>query len=162
MKCTNCSSPMSKTITRYHYKECGLRNVHLDGVALWKCHECGEEELEIHEIEMLHHIIATFLAEKTTRLKPEEIRFMRVHLGFSGSDFARAISVKPETVSRWENDPKHEMNLSNEKLLRLMILAKLGPFTDYQKLQEFGKDSSKTSKRMSFQTTTSGWKSSAA
>ncbi len=162
MKCANCAHVMTKSLTRHHYKECGLNNVYLDGVVMWKCRACDESELEIQDNEVLHQVIAKAIAEKKSRLKPEEIRFLRVHLGFSGVDFAKTISVKLETVSRWENDPEHEMSLSNEKFLRMLVLAKMKPFTDYETLQNVTKKSPKSTARMNFATTKTGWESRAA
>jgi len=69
------------------------------------------------------------VAEKVERLVPEEIRFLRKHLGWSGVDFAAHSGVKPETVSRWENGAKR-MRLPLERFLRLCALA-LEPIDDY-------------------------------
>lgn len=53
---------------------------------------------------------------------PQEIRFLRKSLGFSGKDFAAKINVDAGTVTRWERGAE-PMGAANERLLRLMVLA---------------------------------------
>lgn len=134
MKCLECGSKM--TVSKeslFHYKASGLSKVFLRGVTVEKCsnEECGEEEVSIPNIEELHNLLSDIVAKQETKLAPEEIRFLRTHLGFSGVDIARRMSVTPETVSRWENG-KMEMGEVAERLLRLMVLASKGPITDYE------------------------------
>jgi len=43
------------------------------------------------------------LIEKNGPLVGEEIRFLRKNVGFSGTQFAALIEVRPETLSRAEN-----------------------------------------------------------
>jgi DNA-binding transcriptional regulator YiaG len=62
-------------------------------------------------------------------LRPQEIRFLRKYLGYSGADFARVIGVSPETLSRWENG-KAEPSRMVDLLLRYMALTR-DPLTEY-------------------------------
>jgi putative transcriptional regulator len=134
MKCSQCGHTMRPgEIEKYHYRECGLSNVYLGGLKQYVCPSCGETEVVIPNVEDLQSVIATNVATQPERLKPEEIRFLRVHLGFSGTDFASAIDVAPETVSRWENG-RAQMEPPTEKLLRMLVRAKAGPFRDYEEL----------------------------
>jgi DNA-binding transcriptional regulator YiaG len=89
----------------HHYIECGLRNVWLLGVDVFEClnSECNDEGVIVPQLDQLHDAIARKVASQEQKLLPQEIRFLRTYLGFSGADFARYISVSPETVSRWEN-----------------------------------------------------------
>jgi putative zinc finger/helix-turn-helix YgiT family protein len=164
MNCANCGSKELKTVKvgSYHYLECGLSNIYLQGLSAYECSKCKEQEIIFPNLEGLHALIAKDIASQASRLKPAEIRFLRVHLGLSGADFAKAVSVEPETVSRWENG-KSPMKLSNEKLLRLLILANIGPFREYRELGEYGSSSKKG--RMNLQFTVSNsknWQSVAA
>jgi transcriptional regulator with XRE-family HTH domain len=46
---------------------------------------------------------------------------LRKYLGYSGAEAASALSVTPETMSRWEND-KVPISQSAERFLRLMVV----------------------------------------
>ncbi len=121
-RCPICGK--GKLTTAYEARKYGRGiNVTLVNVPVRRCAECGEEFLTIPAIEELHRLIAHDLARAAGRLKPGEIRFLRTYLGYSSIDFARAIGVTPETVSRWESErnPK-PMAAPAERLLRLMAL----------------------------------------
>jgi putative zinc finger/helix-turn-helix YgiT family protein len=111
---------MKTTHENHSYKESGLGCVTLVGIPVNRCEACGEVELVIPQIGKLHALIARTLMFKPTRFVPEEIRFLRKHLGFSQSDLAGVCGVAAETVSRWETG-KVEMNLPVERLLRVLV-----------------------------------------
>lgn len=162
MKCANCNHKTStQKIAEYHYSECGLKNIYLNNLDAYICPNCEEEEILIPNLEELHSLIARDVAQQSERLKPEEIRFLRVHLGLSGSDFAHALSLEPETVSRWETG-KTEMKLTNERFLRILILSNAGPFRDYSNLQTFGTSSKKTRSKLQFNIHGDHWRAEAA
>ena len=120
------SSKLIKMTHPYHYTECGLKNIWLDGVYLDE-----EGDPVIPHLIQLHEEIAKGLALQKKRLSGSEIRFLRTHIGLSGTDFAKKIvKVSPETVSRWEND-KQTMDASTELLLRMLVLKKIS-FSDYE------------------------------
>ncbi len=120
------SSKLTKMNQSYHYTECGLKNIWLDGVYLDK-----EGDPVIPHLTQLHEVIAKGVALQKNRLSGNEIRFLRTHIGLSGADFARKIvKVSPETVSRWEHD-KQVMDVSTELLLRMLVLKKIR-FNDYE------------------------------
>jgi len=127
--CVDCGGRMKSGRENYRYKESGLSNVVLLNVEVRRCRECGEEEVVLPRIEELHRVLAVAVAEKAERLVPEEIRFLRKYLGWSGVDFAAYFGVKPETVSRWENGAKR-MSLPSERFLRFCALA-IEPIEDY-------------------------------
>ncbi|NDE17647.1 helix-turn-helix domain-containing protein [bacterium] len=162
MKCLQCGHlTTAKKRNRYHFTECGLRNIYLNGISEFGCARCGEIEVVIPNIDQLQGLIAREVALLEARLKPEEIRFLRVHLGFSGADFARKISVEPETVSRWENG-KSEMKLTFERFLRLMILSNAGPFREYDRMELFGSTDEKGRPRRNFTVRADHWGPGAA
>lgn len=162
MKCVECNLETKPVkMERYHYSESGLKNIYLKDVKAMECSHCGEREILLPNIEDLHALIAKNVASQTSRLKPEEIRFLRVHLGLSGTDFAQAVSVEPESVSRWENG-RSEMKLTNERLLRILILSKAGPFRDYKELGEFGSSPKKGRPDLQFAVKGDKWRQSAA
>jgi putative transcriptional regulator len=101
--------------------------------------------------------IAKTVACQAEKLKPEEIRFLRVHLGLSAAALSKVLSVEAETVSRWERG-RTDMKLTNERFLRLLILSKLGPFRDYGDLTAFGIRSNKHRLALNFKSQKDGWR----
>ena len=147
MKCLMCGKRMKKNKETYHYLSSGLKRVYLQNIEILKCSSCEEEEVVIPNIENLHSLIVKIIASQKQKLLPEEIRFLRTFLGFSGSDFANKIGVSPETVSRWEKG-KVSMKPTVERLLRVLILSNKGPFRDYEELSDFGTQNSRISKKI--------------
>lgn len=129
MKCPQCGHGMKTGRENYLYRESGLPNVTLVGIEVSRCPECGEHEAVIPKIEQLHRALAVAVAQKAPGLIPEEIRFLRKYLGWSGGDFAEHMGVAAETVSRWENGST-TMSATAERLLRLAAL-RLEPVRDY-------------------------------
>lgn len=112
----------------YDYSASGLPVV-LDGVAVYRCTECGEHEVSLPRVEELHRVIARGVIRKPTRLGPPEIKFLRKWLGHSGEDLAELMGVTPEQVSRWENG-KRDMGAPADCLLRILV-ATTEPRDDY-------------------------------
>lgn len=120
MKCLECGAAMKVSTETYKYKESGLPNVTLQDIEVRRCPSCGEHEPVIPNIAGLHAAIAKLLILEPSLLLPAEIRFLRKHLGWSSVDFAKMMSVAPETVSRWENGHDRIGPIS-DKLLRLLV-----------------------------------------
>lgn len=122
MKCPACRHEMIRSTENHRYTESGLPNVVLVGIEVRRCPHCGETAVAIPRIEELHRILAMTLIRERGRLTPDEIRFLRKWLGWSGVDFAKHMGVTPETVSRWESaeNPK-PMGGTAERLLRLAV-----------------------------------------
>lgn len=123
MKCDQCGAQMKSGRENYRYTACGLDSVTLVHVEVRRCPECGEYEVDIPRMAELHRLIAQKVASKEPRLTPQEIKFLRKHLGFSGVDFAATLDVTPETVSRWETGKK-QMSPIAERALRLMVFVR--------------------------------------
>ena len=131
MKCTPCGETMRVSAGTHEYTECGLSGILLVGVNVHVCPKCGKRAVSIPSIEELHRTLARAVAEKDDRLLPQEIRFLRKQLGFSGVDFAGVMGKSPETVSRWESTTTPmDMDSSAERLLRLMVMTR-NPVTEY-------------------------------
>ncbi len=129
VKCLECGETVKVRRENYRYRECGLPNVILHKVEVGRCPKCGDVEVSIPGIEQLHRGLALLVARKRVRLAPEEVRFLRKHLGWSGVDFAQHMGVASETVSRWETG-KAEIGPVADRLLRLMV-ANRKPFQEY-------------------------------
>jgi len=158
-KCTICGSKLNKLqYSSYNYTNCGLSKVYLKGIVAHACanKECGEEEITIPNIEELHQLLAEKIASQVNKILPEEIRFLRTHLGFSGAHFAKVIGVSPETVSRWEKGTVN-MKEASERFLRVLILSQVGAFRNYEDLKDFASKSSKTIAKHYFKIDHSHW-----
>lgn len=129
MECMECGGKMETRRENHRYTACGLPNVVLVGVEIPRCTACGTWELVLPRMEELHRTLALTLVKKRSRLTPQEVRFLRKSLGFSGASFAKRMHVAPETVSKWETG-KQDMGWGAEMSLRLMVLLEQG-VTDY-------------------------------
>ncbi len=164
MKCLSCGHKMTKKKDEaFHYAFSGLNNIYLNGIIVYECEnaECQDEEVVIPNQDQLHSLIAKTIAKQERTLLPEEIRFLRVHLGFSGKDFAEKLSVSPETVSRWEKGSL-TMSVTTERFLRVLILSKAGPFREYDELEKFASKQAKATVKHIFKVTNSNWIANAA
>lgn len=111
---------MLKTKGSYAYRESGLDNVILTGIAIYKC-SCGEKMPLIGNIEALHRAIANALVKKKTPLTGREVRFLRKQIGLNAKELAAVLGVTPVTVSRWENESE-SVGAANDKLIRLLYI----------------------------------------
>jgi putative zinc finger/helix-turn-helix YgiT family protein len=93
---------MQSSRENHRWDASGLPNVVLIDVEVRRCPACGERTVVIPRIEALHRALAMTVIARPGRLAPQEIRFLRKWLGWSGQDFARHFGVTPTTVSRWE------------------------------------------------------------
>ena len=121
MKCETCGAAMTEHIEAVPLT--ALPSVIIDDALVAVC-ENGHRDVTISQLPQRLRWVALRLIEKSTQLTGEEIRFLRKHLGFSATDFAAFMEVKPETVSRWENE-KLAMSGMREKTLRIAV--KSGP-----------------------------------
>ena len=109
-----------------------LLGVVLSGEIRSVCPNCGEEYIRIANPRAIRTQLVRAVVDRTKerRLRPDEIRFLRKSLGWSGRDFARAMDTTPESVSKWENG-KRACPVPVQRALRLEAL--LGsPITDYE------------------------------
>jgi putative zinc finger/helix-turn-helix YgiT family protein len=119
MMCPTCNeAELNVAIEAYKYEESGL-NVTLEGVEVRSCPSCGERMAAIPAIGKLHRELARTIICKRSRLAPEEIRFLRTHLGRSRADFAKQMGVGREQVSRWETG-KSPIGAASDRLIRTM------------------------------------------
>jgi putative zinc finger/helix-turn-helix YgiT family protein len=131
MKCLSCGGSMTTKREAYKYAESGLSCVTLLGMEVSRCAGCGESEVAIPAIEVLHRAIVRVILLKPERLVPEEIRFLRKHLGLLQAELAAHLGVAVESVSRWESG-KQQMDVPTDKLLR-MLAARKEPVGKYER-----------------------------
>jgi len=129
MDCFDCGSAMVVEHGPHRYLECGLDYVFLLDVESRHCPACATREVALPRVQELHRVIARAVAKKEGRLTGQEVRFLRKHLGYSGTKFADMLGLTPETISRWEND-HGQINTASDRFLRLMIFNE-APTTHY-------------------------------
>lgn len=126
MKCSICESTknLKSASVTHKYKDCGLDNVILHGVKESRCEDCGEVYLGFGDMEKLHQLIAVHLIQKSDLLTGKEVRFLRKHLGYSGSVFSKLVGYEVEHLSRIENG-KAAVQETFDRLVRALILEKM-------------------------------------
>lgn len=161
MKCVQCGgSSVTSARENYAYTRCGLPSITLLNVEVRRCKDCGDVMVAVPRVLELHALIARAVILKRSRLTPAEIRYLRTHLGWSGTDFAKHVGVKPETVSRWENG--HEkMSSQADRLLRLMIVTQ-APVADYSLDKLVGVDAAPKPTKVKLGAHKAGWQLAAA
>lgn len=95
----------------------------VESVRREQCEACHEETFEIPDLEGLMHAAALARALIPIRLSGAEVRFIRLALDMTGREFAEAMELTPETISRWENGGG--IGGYSEKLLRHNVCALL-------------------------------------
>lgn len=90
------------TTNLYHYTECGLDDVWLDGGVVHHETPYGPG-VSFRDIDGLHKIIGLHLADSLRPLTGKEVRFLRVEMNLSQKTLAGLIGVGDTTVARWES-----------------------------------------------------------
>lgn len=130
MKCLRCGKGTKKTAANeqspYRFVESGLDNVYLAGIEVYVCSHCEHVQPVIPNLSGLHKAIAGQLALKKSPLAGEEIRFLRKVAGFTAARFAELLLVKPETISRAENNHQ-TLSPSLDKLARAVAIEPIKP-----------------------------------
>lgn len=124
--CGNCGSTRVKesVLPEYETDLGGVRVRLINSVIREVCEDCNEGTIEIPDLDALCKTAAMTLAMVPIRLTGKAVRFMRLALDLTGREFAEAMDLTPETVSRWENGGRG-VGGSSEKLLRHNICALL-------------------------------------
>jgi DNA-binding transcriptional regulator YiaG len=107
---------------KHHYTESGLDNVWLVG-GFEIINQGAERQLKIRDIEGLHRVIGTVLADKKGDLTGKEIRFLRQELLMSQALLAKLLGVTEQTVHRWETG-KADIPKPAESLIRFIYRGK--------------------------------------
>lgn len=101
----------------YHFVESGLPEVYLSGIRYFQC-GCGRTAAEIPALKQLLQLLARDLIHRPVALSGDEIRFLRKRLGKKQTDFADALGIEPETLSRIETGSQRAGERT-DKLIRL-------------------------------------------
>lgn len=107
----------------YHYTECGLDNVFIEGMNMVEDHS-GEETVTIKAIGALHKVICEGIVKLPAKMTGPELRFLRSEMGLTQAKLAEIIKVTSLTISRWERD-ENPIDDTAEMLIRLMAADEL-------------------------------------
>lgn len=107
----------------YHYVECGLDNVWVEGVDVQQ-DDAGRTARTIHNITGLHKAIAEAICQGRG-MSGKELRFLRTELGLTQDELARMLHKEPLTVSRWERG-ENPIEPNAETVLRMLAIERLG------------------------------------
>ena len=116
-----------EVLARYEIADPGIpfRVTIENAVRAWRDPESGRiVATSIPAFEELVAQLAIFRAHLPWKLRGDEIRFLRRVLDKSGKDFAKAIGLKPETLSRCEHG-RQPLGEQTERLLRLYVVEML-------------------------------------
>jgi len=107
----------------HRYEECGLKNIMLMDVPIYQCPSCNERDVEIPGMEELHLLLGILILYFPTRLKAEQVRFLRKHMGYSQEELADLMGVERGTITRWESGKT--FRLDQDKHLRRLYAKKM-------------------------------------
>ena len=104
----------------YHYKECGLDNIYLlNGVE--RIDTPYGHGTKIQNMKELHTMIGHSICKDAHPLTPKEFRYLRVEMGLSQKNLGSFMTVKDQTVARWEKGTS-QIPGSADKLMRMLYL----------------------------------------
>lgn len=123
--CTECGGHYEEWIMPEHLEDVGgIEARLLNTVRVRRCANCNDEMRMIPDMRGLVRAVAMARALVPIRLSGGDLKLMRRALDMSQKDFAKAMDVAPETMSRWEAGAKGVGGFS-EKLVRHNVCALL-------------------------------------
>jgi transcriptional regulator with XRE-family HTH domain len=93
---------MEQQLASVEYRECGLENVLLEQVPVWRCAN-GHEDLQVPSVDNLHLVLAKMLLVQPWPLSGPDVRFLRKFLGYSARAFSSRLGLNHVTLSKFEN-----------------------------------------------------------
>lgn len=109
---------------KYHYTECGLNNVVIEGLPIIT-DDHGDEVIEIPQINDLHAAIACGVVTHDQGISGAELRFLRSEMGMTQAELASLVHKDKQTIGRWERS-ESEIDGASETLIRKLAIEKLG------------------------------------
>lgn len=92
------------------------------GIDLLKCAACGNVDPVIPRLNHIMRVLAEAVTRKPSKLRGEEIRFLRKYLNMTGSAFASLIGADQTTLSKWENNEDQPGDRS-DRLIRAVAVS---------------------------------------
>lgn len=113
---------MSQATKQYHYTECGLPDVWIDG---WHVEDdAGEETIRIPNVRSLHRLISKGIVTSVGTLTGPEIRYLRTEMGLTQTELGELVHRERLTVSRWERG-ESTPDGATEAYIRILASYKL-------------------------------------
>lgn len=111
-------------MTKYHYIECGLENVFIEGLTPM-VDDDGDEVITIPHVAELHAEIARGIITQDGAMDGTKLRFLRSEMGMTQANLAKKVNKDGQTIGRWERneitiDPNAEViirQLVGERLI---------------------------------------------
>ncbi len=107
----------------YHYTECGLQNVFIEGLAP-VIDEEGDAVIEIPAINGLHNAIAQGIVRHEKGMSGAELRFLRTEMGYTQAELAALVHADRQTIGRWERG-EFAIESTSETVIRSLAIEKL-------------------------------------
>ena len=104
----------------YHYTECGLNYIYLKNGFDEHDTPYGRA-ISIHDLDGLHRAIAMDIVKNRAVLSGDELRFLRIELGFSQKRLGDIVSRQAQTIALWEKG-KQKIHEGADKFVRLVVL----------------------------------------
>ncbi len=113
---------MTAKITPYHYTECGLPEVWVEGLHMRD--DEGEETVVIPNIKGLHKFIVHEIVMSDGALTGPELRFLRTEMGLTQTQLGELVHRERLTISRWESG-KSTLDGATEAFIRILASSEL-------------------------------------
>ncbi|MBX8785526.1 transcriptional regulator, partial [Ochrobactrum sp. GRS2] len=84
-------------MSKYHYIECGLDNVYINGLQFQR-DDAGDEIITIPAINELHSLIATGIVTHEHGISGQELRYLRSEMGLTQSELAQFVHQDKQTI----------------------------------------------------------------
>ena len=107
----------------YHYKECGLDNVFIEGIDVC-IDDDGDEVITISAVNELHQAIALGIVSHEHGISGAELRFLRTEMGYTQAELAIFVHNDKQTIGRWERS-EYDIDSSAETIIRRLTIEKL-------------------------------------
>lgn len=139
----------------YHYLECGLPNVWLQG-GVRRVKTRSGPGVAIHDVDGLHRAIGTILLNKP-RLTGAEVRFLRKEIGLSQRRLGEALGVTEQAVAKWEKTGRTPKPA--ERLLRLIYAEHAtGNVVVHELIERINALDNKVGERVVMKSFVDGWR----
>jgi DNA-binding transcriptional regulator YiaG len=106
----------------YHYKECGLDNVMVEGIPCQD--DDGDDVVTIHNIAGLHRAIAEAIVAHKAGISGKELRFLRTEMGMTQAELAKIVHHDTQSIGRWERG-EIPIEPTADALIRLLAVERL-------------------------------------
>jgi len=108
----------------YHYKVCGLDNIHLKN-GYTETDSPSGKGIAIHNVDGLHKAIARGIAKKEYPITPKEFKFLRVELDLSQKAIGKLMGKTDQMIAKWEKGTPSIPVLA-DKAIRDMYMVSIG------------------------------------